>query len=169
MEERRVRGATLDDARWIVDLSARVQESLTASGSRQQIGPLLLESTERSILVGNAFLLETAERHIGSVLVDPLDNSYLVQWGLHSLAGLLWYLHSLMLEPEEQGKRLGLIFLEDVKQLMAPLSGTIVLDCWAGNAKLRDFYHRAGFTFHGIFPVKDYEVAVFIFSLTPSL
>lgn len=76
--------------------------------------------------------------------------------------------HSLMLEPDEQGKKLGLVFLEEVKRLMAPLSGTIVLDCWAGNAKLRDFYQRAGFTGHGIFPVKDFEVMVFVFSLAAS-
>jgi hypothetical protein len=51
---------------------------------------------------------------------------------------------------------------------MAPLSATIVLDCWAGNAKLRDFYQRAGFTSHGIFPVQDFEVMVFVFFLAVS-
>lgn len=168
MEKRWVRRATLDDVRWIVDLSTRVQESLTASGSRQQIGTLPLESTESSIRVGNAYVLETAERSLGSVLVDPLKTFHLMAWELHSFAGPWWYLHSLMLEPEEQGKRLGLIFLKEVKRLMAPLSGTIVLDCWAGNAKLRDFYLRAGFTCQGIFPEKDFEVAVFVFSLATS-
>ena len=73
-----------------------------------------------------------------------------------------------MLEPEQQGKRLGVAFLEEVKRLMAPRSGTIVLDCWAGNGKLRDFYQRAGFTIHGIFPVQDYDVMVFVFSLASS-
>ena len=73
-----------------------------------------------------------------------------------------------MLEPEEQGKRRGLAFLQGVTRLMAPLSGSIVLDCWAGNAKLHDFYQRAGFTSHGIFPVQDFEVMVFLCSLTPS-
>jgi hypothetical protein len=33
------RRATLDDARWIVDLSARVQAALTALGSLQQSTP----------------------------------------------------------------------------------------------------------------------------------
>jgi hypothetical protein len=51
---------------------------------------------------------------------------------------------------------------------MAALSGAIVLDCWAGNSKLRDFYQQAGFTSHGIFAVEDYEdyeVMVFVCSL----
>jgi hypothetical protein len=77
-------------------------------------------------------------------------------------------LHSFMLELEEQGKRLGLAFLQGVKRLMAPLSGTIVLDCWAGTAKLRDFYPRAGFTDHRILPERDLEIMVFVCSLAVS-
>src|SRR5262249_17677656 len=154
------------DASWTVDLSIHVQDALTASGSLQQIGPLLLETTEQSILTGNTFVLETRQKRLGSVLVDPLESLQLVQqWELQPFPRPLWYLHSLMLEPEEQGRRLGLAFLEDVKRLMAPLSGTLVLDCWAGNAKLHDFYRRAGFTGHGTFPVADFEVMVFVFSL----
>jgi GNAT superfamily N-acetyltransferase len=168
MNETWARRATLDDASWIVDLSARVQDSLTARGSQQQIGPLLLENTEQSILAGNAFVLEAREKRLGSVLIDPLKTFQLEQWALHRQSRPLWYLHSLMLEPDEQGKRLGLVFLEEVKRLMAPLSGTIVLDCWEGNAKLRDFYQRAGFTGHGIVPVRDFEVMVFVFSLAAS-
>jgi hypothetical protein len=69
-----------------------------------------------------------------------------------------------MLEPEMQGKRLGLPFLEGVKRHVVPDGrGVIILDCWAGNEKLRDFYRRAGFTFHGVFGEKDYEIAVFLF------
>jgi GNAT superfamily N-acetyltransferase len=168
MKETWARRATRDDASWIVELSTRVQEALTASGSRQLIGPLLLEETVPSIRAGTAFVLQTQEKRLGSVLIDPLKRVRLVQWGLAREGGPWWYLHSLMLEPEEQGKRLGGIFLEEVKRLMAPRTGTIALDCWAGNGKLRDFYQRAGFTGHGIFPVEDYEVMVFVFSLVVS-
>jgi GNAT superfamily N-acetyltransferase len=168
MNETWARRATVDEASWIVDLSARVQDSLTAGGSRQQIGPLLLENTEQSILTGNAFVLETTDRRLGSVLVDPLESSQGDRWALQLQPHPRWYLHALMLEPKEQGKKLGLIFLEEVKRLMAPVSGTIVLSCWAGNAKLHNFYRRAGFTAHGIYPVEDYEVMVFVFSLAAS-
>jgi GNAT superfamily N-acetyltransferase len=165
MKETWARRATMDDASWIVDLSRRVQDALTASGSLQLIGPLLLEETVPTIRAGTAFVLQTQDKRLGSVLIDPLDSARLVQWALPTVAGPWWYLHSLMLEPEEQGNRLGVAFLEDVKRLMASRSGAIVLDCWAGNSHLRDFYQRAGFTGHGIFPVKDYEVMVFVFSL----
>jgi GNAT superfamily N-acetyltransferase len=164
MAERIVRRATLDDVHWIVDLSARVQDYLTTLGSLQRIGPLPLESTQKSICAGNGYILERAKQRLGSALVDPLDESRFVGWGLSALPYPLWYLHALMLEPEKQGQGLGLSFLVGVKQLAIPLTGTIVLDCWAGNAKLRDFYQRAGFTLHGIFPESDFEVAVFFVS-----
>jgi GNAT superfamily N-acetyltransferase len=165
MEQYRVRPATLEDAGWIVELSARVQAALTASGSLQKIGPLPLESTKHSILTGHAHLLESGARGLGSVLIDPLDTTQAEGWHLPGEQGPWWYLHSFMLEPEEQGKGLGLAFLSEVKRQVAPFSGAIVLDCWAGNAKLRDFYQRAGFTGHGVFGVEDYEVMVFVCSL----
>lgn len=166
MEEKLVRRATLDDARWIVELSARVQAALTAAGSLQQIGPLSIEQVKQAINADSAYLLERAGQPLGSVLVDPLpgDSPLREGWKLHPLPGPLWFLHSLMLEPAAQGQRLGLDFLNDVRHLVIPTAGTIFLDCWAGNAKLRDFYLRAGFTFHGVYPYEDYEVAVFSYS-----
>jgi GNAT superfamily N-acetyltransferase len=161
MEDVQVIRADQSYACWIVDLSARVQEALTAARSLQRIGPLALENVERSLQAGHAYVLKTTKQPLGSVLVDPLDDARFVHWKLHALPGPLWFLHTLMLEPGEQGKGLGLAFLEGVKQLAIPTSGTIVLDCWAGNMKLRDFYRRAGFTLYGIFPEQDFEVAVF--------
>jgi hypothetical protein len=111
MEQYRVRPATQDDAGWIVGLSARVQAALTASGSLQQIGPLPLEGTRRSIRTGHAYLLESAGAGLGSVLIDPLDRAQLEKWQLPGEQGPWWYLHSFMLEPEEQGKGLGMVFL----------------------------------------------------------
>lgn len=170
-EKYQVRRATLSDARWIIDLSARVQESLTASGSRQLIGPLSPAMVELSIRGGYTYLLEVEGRCAGSTLVDPLDGQYLytrtlpaVQWNLPVPSTSRWYLHALMLDPSERGKGLGLTFLERVKQLALSEPGTIVLDCWAGNTKLREFYQHAGFTYQGNFPEEDYEVAVFTFS-----
>lgn len=170
-QELEVRRAMSYDAEWIVALSARVQEALTAAGSLQQIGPLPIEMVNMSIQGGHAYLLVSAGERVGSVLVDPLDGIYpytsaipIVRWGLQKLPTPLWYLHALMLDPSEQGRGMGLTFLESVKRLALSAGGTVTLDCWAGNTKLRDFYHRADFIYHGDFPVKDYEVSVFFCS-----
>lgn len=171
MKEKHVRRAMPDDALWIVDLSARVQAALTASGSLQQIGPLPLESVRVAINAGNAYIMEVAQRPVGSVLVDPLadDDPSVRKWKVQKFPGPFWYLHAFMLAPQEQGKRLGLDFLAGVRRLVTPTSGTIFLDCWAGNEKLRDFYQRAGFTFHDVFAEQDYKVAVFFASVEETL
>jgi ribosomal protein S18 acetylase RimI-like enzyme len=175
--EVQVRRATAEDAEWTVDLSSRVQESLAASGSLQEIGPLALNVVETSIRAGYAYILELKGQRlrIGCVLV-PLDgassNTQTIQhvsWGVKNLPGPLWYLQSLMIEPNEQGKGLGLMFLDGVLRLMKDDGGTIILDCWAGNTKLRDFYEKAGFMYHGNFPENDYEISVFFQTVGKSL
>jgi RimJ/RimL family protein N-acetyltransferase len=175
-QEARVRRAIEEDAQWIVDLSARVQESLTASGSLQEIGPLSHQAVEISTRGGFAYLLEVERLRIGSVLVEPLDGEYFntqkiqfVRWGVDHLPGPIWYLQSLMIESTEQSKGLGLMFLDGVMTLMKDQRGTIILDCWAGNIKLRDFYEKAGFIHHGDFPENDYEISVYFQTIGQSL
>jgi GNAT superfamily N-acetyltransferase len=162
-----VRKALLTDVSWIVSLSERVQAALTASGSLQQIGPLPTSMVERAVQFGNVYVLEIAPSRLGSVLVEPVaqvPTLPLRDWNLDTLPAPLWYLHALMLEPMEQGKGYGWHFLQGVKQLVVPTQSTIILDCFAGNEKLRNFYLHAGFLLHDICREKDYEVAVFFYS-----
>ena len=75
-QQKNVRRATLDEAGWIVDLSARVQTALSAVGSLQVIGPLPMDRVQSAAEAGYAYLLEVDGRRVGSVLVEPLpDNS----------------------------------------------------------------------------------------------
>ncbi|HLZ55822.1 MAG TPA: GNAT family N-acetyltransferase [Ktedonosporobacter sp.] len=164
MEALHVRRAKSDEIVWIIDLSQRVQDALTTSGSLQQIGPLPYQMVEPSIHAGCTYLLESPERRLGSVLVDPIKAPSLQKWQLEGLEPPVWYLHALMIEPNARGKGLGMTFLDGIKQYVLPdHKGSITLNCWAGNHKLRDFYLRAGFTLHGIYGEKDYEVAVFLY------
>ena len=170
-----VRRATAGDAPGIVDLSSRVQKKLTESGSLQIIGPVSQSKVEISVNGGFTYILEKSGARIGSVFVEPLDgvypNTQIIQYANWEVGGLprpLWYLQSLMLEPMEQGKGLGLRFLDGIKNLMREQGGTIVLDCWAGNSKLRVFYENADFIHHGNFPEDDYEISVYFRILTRS-
>jgi len=163
-----VRRAIPDDSTWIVGLSERVQAALTTSGSHQEIGPLALPMVELSIQENHTYVLQLDQDRVGSVLVDPLDginpNTRTIEyndWGLEKLPRPFWYLHGLMIEPAEQRNGMGLIFLEGVLQLMKVEGGTIVLDCWEGNLKLRAFYQKAGFSQKGTFPEKDYKIVVY--------
>ena len=161
----KVRRAERDDIAFIVDLSRRVQEKLTASGSLQQIGPIPRETVEAQVNAGTAHILDRGSRRLGSVFVEPVPVESLRRWKLDDPTLKPWFLHKLMLEPGEQGHCLGAYFLEGIKAYIASRQpgGTIVLDCWAGNDKLRDFYTRAGFKLHGVFPANGFEVAVFVY------
>lgn len=164
-----VRKALQTDAAWIVSLSHRVQAALAASGSLQQIGPLPASLVEHAIQSGSAYVFEAASNRLGSVLVEPVaqvPTLPLKEWNLDTLPAPLWYLHALMLEPMEQGKGYGWHFLQGVKQLVVATQGTIILDCFAGNEKLRDFYLRGGFSLHSICREENYEVAVFFYSVS---
>ncbi len=161
----KVRRAERDDIRYIVDLSRRVQEKLTASGSLQQIGPIPRETVEAQVNAGTAHILDGGSRRLGSVFVEPVTVGSLGRWRLDDATLKPWFLHKLMLEPEEQGRGLGAHFLEGIKAYVTSQQpgAIIVLDCWAGNDKLRDFYTRAGFKLHGVFPANGFEVAVFVY------
>jgi GNAT superfamily N-acetyltransferase len=90
----------------------------------------------------------------------------------------IWYLHSLMLNPEFQGQGLGRVFLRQLLSILEletnardkskeEVKGvSIVLDCWAGNDKLRAFYEAVGFKLLGLFPEEDYEIAVFAWEVS---
>ena len=161
----KVRRAEQVDIAYIVDLSRRVQEKLTASGSLQQIGPIPYEMVEAQVNAGTAHILEGGSKRLGSVFVEPVKVESLGHWKLADPMLKPWFLHKLMLEPGEQGHGLGAHFLEGIKVYVASRQpgGTIVLDCWAGNDKLRDFYTRSGFKLRGVFPANGFEVAVFVY------
>lgn len=164
----RVRRAEQGDIAFIVDLSRRVQEKLTASGSLQQIGPIPRETVAAQVNAGTAHIIDGSSGRLGSVFVEPVTVERLpnlARWKLADLTSVPWFLHKLMLEPGEQGHGFGTHFLDGIKAYVASQQpeSTIVLDCWAGNDKLRDFYTRAGFKLHGVFPANGFEVAVFVY------
>ncbi|MGH2586146.1 MAG: GNAT family N-acetyltransferase [Dehalococcoidia bacterium] len=165
-----VRPAEPHDIAAIVDLSRRVQERLTASGSLQEFGPIPTETVAAHVAAGTAHVLERDNRLIGGVFLEPAATpvtpgltAMLAGWGVSTDGASLWFLQKLMVAPGERGAGLGLTLLDAAqKHVRSHDGGTIVLDCWAGNDKLRAFYADAGFHPHGVFPEKGYEVAVFV-------
>ncbi|PVH79154.1 hypothetical protein DL98DRAFT_572633 [Cadophora sp. DSE1049] len=169
----RTRQATPSDAEYILSLAARVQAALTASGSLQELTPSTLD-TIRASIHNEEFLIFTSTKStspvhlspIGSVAISPFSPSSghgSGSWGVDEICGETWYLHSLMLEPSLQGNGLGKDFVKEAVKILGQRhgAGTLVLDCWAGNKKLREFYDEVGFGLVGIFPEEEYEIAVF--------
>lgn len=157
------------DVEAIVELSSRVQAALTASGNSQEIGPLLRTTVLTAVEERRCYALEDEfQKLIGCAFVKQIDEHYFQPSDNFNIEGFFkpWhYVHSIMLEPEFQGCGTGVPFFQDVIKCLEPLGGTVLLDCWAGNDKLRDFYERAGCRYVATLPENDYEIAVFIRSL----
>ncbi|MDQ2714596.1 MAG: GNAT family N-acetyltransferase [Chloroflexota bacterium] len=165
----RVCQAEAGDIDYIVDLSRRVQEKLTALGSLQKIGPIARAMVAAHVSAGSAHILEAAARRLGSVFVaptTPASSPRLARWGLSDPHLAYWFLEKLMIEPAKQGHGLGYTLLDGIRAYVASHKqpSCIVLDCWAGNDTLRAFYTRAGFALQGVFRATGgFEIAVFTY------
>lgn len=165
------RRATPSDTQWILETTARVQTALTASGSSQELAKPSLDEIHTSIRNGQIFIFQDLINNtsLGAVTVSPFcpeARRGSLDWGIGS-SEKNWYLHSLILEPAYQGRGRGAVFLKEALSLLRAKEGAgmVVLDCWAGNEKLRAFYETVGFVLHGEFPEEDYRIAVFVLKL----
>ncbi|KFZ17012.1 hypothetical protein V502_04799 [Pseudogymnoascus sp. VKM F-4520 (FW-2644)] len=165
------RRAIPSDAQWILETTARVQAALTASGSLQELAKPSLDEVHTSILNEDVFIFQDVMNNtsLGAVtasLFCPEAGHGSLDWGVGS-SEKTWYLHSMMLEPAYQGQGMGVLFLKEALSLLRAKEGAgmVVLDCWAGNGKLKSFYERVGFVLHGEFPEEDYWIAVFVLKL----
>jgi GNAT superfamily N-acetyltransferase len=160
-----VRHAQEKECDYIVELSRRVQDKLNRSGSLQEIGPIPFEVVVTYIEQNSAYVMEVDGSLVGSVFVQPAP-VHVADWGFDNPAYRYWFLHKLMIEPEQQGKRLGRHFVEAIKKIIGgDPNGVLTLDCWAGNANLRQLYTELGFKLHGVFDEGDYEIAVFVWPI----
>ena len=126
---------------------------------------------EQDIAARAAYVLAEGGTVLGSVFVEAVTARrmpVLARWGLGDSVCPLRYLHTLVIELTMQGRGLGHVLLNGVKAAVAAHDpAAIVLDCWAGNDRLRAFYARDGFHLHGIFAEADYEIAVFVWRSPP--
>lgn len=124
MSNCRTRYAQDTDAEQLIALANEVQAALTNSGSLQQIGPLSRADVEQACKSRYCFLIE--ESHpgagiLGCAFVMPLSDEAGVSHelgvqGLDSISHLEipWlYLHTIMLRPSSQGRRIGALLVDD--------------------------------------------------------
>ncbi|MBT2636880.1 GNAT family N-acetyltransferase [Bacillus sp. ISL-39] len=71
------------------------------------------------------------------------------------------YLYQIAIQPEYQGKGYGSVITCWAGEYARRLGEELYLDCWAGSAKLKDFYSENGFEFVGDFPEEEYDISVF--------
>jgi ribosomal protein S18 acetylase RimI-like enzyme len=178
-----IRNGSPEDVQFLINTSQIVQAHLSASGSLQQIGPFDQEYLSSQIASKQVFIISRSEedgslRDMGSVIIEDLGNGNVT--GKTKVPELLlaredstysppyFHLHSLMLLPEFQKQKIGCSFLSKLKERIAKDGGgSLFLDCWNGNNKLREFYERNGFNHLGDLDEKDYQVSLYCTRLEP--
>ncbi len=165
LERYRVRDTAASDFSTVLDIAQAAQRKLTDAGSIQQIAGYTVQNVRERTERGEALVLEVSDSVIGSAFVEPVTSGRFPQvaaWNVVSGGYPTWFLYGLVIHPQHQGRSWGQRLLHGIcrqENLAAP--AMLLLDCWAGNAKLRRFYADAGFDLHGVFPEEDYEIAVF--------
>lgn len=161
----RVRAASASDVPRLLEIAAAAQDKLTRAGSVQQIAGYSAQNVSDRTRHGELFVLEVSGSTIGSAFVEPVTPERfprIAAWNAVLTGFPAWFLYGLVIHPEHQGRQWGCVLLHGIcRQLKPGTRAVLLLDCWAGNAKLRRFYTEAGFHLHGVFPEEDYEVAVF--------
>ncbi|MBK8027711.1 MAG: GNAT family N-acetyltransferase [Chloroflexi bacterium] len=137
-----------------------MQEALTRAGSLQQFGPIPLPVVERAARQGHVTVAEADGALVGGVFLEPLSAEQSAAWGIPQAEH--WFLSKLMIDPEQRGQGWGSELVAALQRQIGARRGGIVLDCWAGNVRLRRLYEGLGFRLHGEFDEEDYRIAVYV-------
>ncbi|MCH4888003.1 hypothetical protein EZV73_10485 [Acidaminobacter sp. JC074] len=148
-----VRQARLEDLSQMTALIQATSKKLIDDYVYQWEAPCELDELEIQIKRGEVFILEDHNRLIGSFSIKPIHKKFPVQME----DGL--YVYRMLIHPFYQGKDMtGHIFKHLRKEYKKI---PVLLDCWAGNEKLSEFYLNHHCMHIGDFPDADYKISVF--------
>lgn len=163
----------------ILELGKRVLSALASHGQENELAPLVTENVKSAVFQSRAFVCESMGAVVGCAFVksvEVLERQYpesrqagLVSQISDAGATPLVYLHSIMVDPTQQGNKIGsrlVLHVCDVARERYSAC-TILLDCFATNARLRCFYESLGFGLLDVVPEMTWEIAVF--ALRPTL
>jgi len=148
-----VRQATLEDLDQMTALIHATTKKLIEKNVFQWAYPCELDSLETQIKNGEVFILEDHKRLIGSYSIKNVESSFPVQIEKSV------YMYRLLIHPFYQGKNMTQHMFKYLRKEFKKRS--VLLDCWAGNEKLCNFYKANDCLFLGDFPEADYKISVF--------
>ncbi|ORX80864.1 acyl-CoA N-acyltransferase [Anaeromyces robustus] len=71
------------------------------------------------------------------------------------------YLSKIALLPKYQKKDFGVKIIQKAIEIVHSQGKVVVLDCWSGNQKLKEYYTKLGFKYIRDLPEYDYYISVF--------
>lgn len=160
-----VRRASPSEIPLLLEIAAAAQDKLARAGSAQQIAGYTRQNAGIRVQCGELYALEVSGQLIGSAFVEPVTPTRFPQiasWNAVPAGYAAWFLYGLVIRAAFQGKGFGRVLLGGIchQETFTP-PAVLLLDCWAGSHKLRQFYSEAEFESCGEFPEEDYRIAVF--------
>jgi ribosomal protein S18 acetylase RimI-like enzyme len=155
--EYEIRLADKNDAGMIVELLNKVTLNLHQKNINQWTYPWNFEEIEWDIKSENTYVILLDNLIAGTFSIKVMDT----EAGVPVFEANSLYLYRIAILPEYQGKKLGIKVTDYACRVSRDLKKVLYLDCWAGNANLKNFYSKAGFYFCGDFPEEDYMISVF--------
>lgn len=149
-----IRQATIDDLDQMIALIHSTSKKMVDKNIYQWSHCCDPSELKKEIEAGEVFLLVDNKRLIGSYSIRPLDKEYPVQIEKSH------YLFRLLIHPFYQDKNMEEHIFKYVKHQYKK-KDHVLLDCWAGNEKLCQFYREHDCQFIGDFPTLDYKISVF--------
>ena len=133
-----------------------VTKDLHEKGINQWTDEWKIEEIKEYILKQNIYIkrLEKNGKIIGIFSIE--DNKLLLNQFPNSL-----YLSKIALLPEYQKKGIGAKMIKKAIEIIHSKGKKVVLDCWNGNHKLKNYYTNLGFKYITDLPEYNYYISVF--------
>lgn len=149
-----IRKATFDDLDQLLALIHCTSKHLIEKNIYQWNDPCEKNDLKKEIERDEVYLLVDKNRLLGSYSIRPSNQKYPVQ------IEKSYYMHRLLIHPFFHGKDMATYIFKHVRKQYNKHE-TVLLDCWAGNEKIFDFYRRHECNFIGDFPEADYKISIF--------
>ena len=145
-----------DDIYEICQLLKIVSEDLHNRGIKQWMNEWKIHDIREFVLKQNIYVLRFEKKGEIIGLFSLEENKLLIEQFPESL-----YLSKVALLPKYQRKGIGAKMIQKAIEIVHSQGKVVVLDCWNGNQKLKEYYTRLGFKYIMDLPEENYFISVF--------
>ncbi|WP_052759657.1 GNAT family N-acetyltransferase [Paenibacillus sp. DMB20] len=151
-----IKSAGLGQTEQIVYILNEVTLDLHRKGIKQWTYPWTIRDIEKDVHNNDVYVLWDGHRAIGTFTISVIDHICGMAVEQNSK-----YLSRIAVLPDYQGKNAGSKIMEFARSSVDGTPFSLYLDCWAGNANLKQFYSAHGMLYVGDYKEADYFVSIF--------
>ena len=147
-----------DDIYEIYQLLKKVSEDLHNRGIKQWMNEWKIDDIREFVLKKNIYIFRFEKQGEIIGLFSLEENKLLIEQFPESL-----YLSKVALLPKYQRKGIGAKMIQKAIEIVHSQGKVVVLDCWNGNKKLKEYYTKIGFKYIMDLPEDNYFISIFYF------